>query len=184
LQFANRESRIDREDMKKHNGMRPQDVVILLKIASTQKNSWMAKDIATDLHISNSEVSESLNRSKMAGLLDSSKKKLMNQAFLEFVEHGLKYVFPAIPGSIVRGMPTAHSALPLENLIQSSEDFVWPDARGISRGQSIEPLHPGVVQAAKKDNLLYGLLALTDAIRVGKSREKKLAFDEIKKRIG
>jgi len=164
--------------------MRPQDVVILLKIASTQKNSWMAKDIATDLHISNSEVSESLNRSKMAGLLDSSKKKLMNQAFLEFVEHGLKYVFPAIPGSIVRGMPTAHSALPLENLIQSSEDFVWPDARGISRGQSIEPLHPGVVQAAKKDNLLYGLLALTDAIRVGKSREKKLAFDEIKKRIG
>ena len=108
----------------------------------------------------------------------------MRQAFLEFVEHGLKYVFPAIPGRIVRGMPTAHSASPLDNLIQSSENFVWLDAHGISRGQSIEPLHPGVVQAAKKDNLLYELLALTDALRVGKSREKKLAFNEIKKRIG
>ena len=170
--------------MKKHNGMRPQDVVILLKIASAKTKPWLAKDIATDLHISNSEVSESLNRSKMAGLLDSSKKKLMRQAFLEFVEYGLKYVFPVVPGSIVRGMPTAHSASPLDNLIQSSEYFVWPDAHGISRGQSIEPLHPGVVQAAKKDNLLYELLALTDALRVGKSREKKLAFDEIKKRIG
>lgn len=170
--------------MKKHNGMRPQDVVILLKIASAKTEPWLGKDIATDLYISNSEVSESLNRSKMAGLLDSSKKKLMRQAFLEFVEHGLKYVFPAVPGRIVRGMPTAHSASPLDNLIQSSEDFVWLDAHGISRGQSIEPLHPGVVQAAKKDNLLYELLALTDALRVGKSRETKFAFDEIKKRIG
>lgn len=164
--------------------MRPQDVVILLKIASAKTEPCLGKDIATDLHISSSEVSESLNRSQMAELLDSSKKKLMRQAFLEFVEHGLKYVFPAIPGRIVRGMPTAHSASPLNNLIQSSENFVWLDAHGISRGQSIEPLHPGVVQAAKKDNLLYELLALTDALRVGKSREKKLAFNEIKKRIG
>jgi len=170
--------------MKKHSGMRPQDVVILLKIASTKTNYWMAKDIAGDLHISNSEVSESLNRSKMAGLLDSSKKKLMNQAFLEFIEHGLKYVFPAIPGSIVRGMPTAHSASPLDKLVRSSEGFVWPDASGIFRGQSIEPLHPGVVEAAKKDNALYELLALADAIRIGKSREKKLTMDEIRKRIG
>lgn len=169
--------------MKKHNGMRPQDVVILLKIASAKTEPWLGKVIAADLHISNSEVSESLNRSKMAGLLDSSKKKLMQHAFLEFVEYGLKYVFPAIPGSIVRGMPTAHSASPLVNLIQSSEGFVWPDAQGLSRGQSIEPLHTEVVQAAKKDPLLYELLALTDALRVGKSREKKLAFDEIKKRI-
>lgn len=170
--------------MKKHNGMRPQDVVILLKIASAKTEPWLAKDIATDLYISSSEVSESLNRSKMAGLLDSSKKKLMRQAFLQFVEYGLKYVFPAIPGSIVRGMPTAHSASPLDKLVQGGEGFVWPDAHGVSRGQSIEPLHQGVVEAAKKDDVLYELLALTDAIRIGKSREKKLAIDEIRKRIG
>ena len=49
--------------MKKHSGMRPQDIVILLKIATYGDNNWYMKDIANDLFISPSEVSESLNRS-------------------------------------------------------------------------------------------------------------------------
>jgi len=49
--------------MKKHNGMRPQDVVILLKLQTYNKNDWFGKDLAKTLLISPSEVSESLNRS-------------------------------------------------------------------------------------------------------------------------
>jgi len=169
--------------MKKHNGMRPQDIVILLKLATLQNTPWLMKDLARSLHISASEVSESLNRSLQAGLLAADKKKLMKGALLEFLEHGLKYVYPATPGAIARGIPTAHSAPPLRQLISASETFVWPDAKGKDRGQVIEPLHSGVAAASLKDEKLYHLLALADALRVGKVREQQLAMQELRNRI-
>ena len=169
--------------MKKHNGMRPQDVVILLKIATMEGQKWLGKDLSSALFISPSEVSESINRSIYAGLLDEGKQKLMRQSLLEFLEHGLKFVYPQMPGAIVRGMPTAHSAPPLNSLIQSSEIFVWPDALGESRGQAIEPLHRGVVKAARQDSYLYELLALTDTLRFGRAREQNIAMQELTNRL-
>lgn len=50
LQFANRESKI--YQMNKHNGMRPQDVVVLLKIATHRDQNWFGKDLATAFVIS------------------------------------------------------------------------------------------------------------------------------------
>jgi hypothetical protein len=40
-----------------------------------------------------------------------------------------------------------------------------------------------VVDAVKIDSKLHELLALVDALRVGKAREKELAIVELKKRI-
>lgn len=169
--------------MKKHSGMRPHDVVILLKIAAKGAQPWLMKELAAELSISASEVSESINRSVQAGLLGSDKKRLMRASLLEFLQFGLPYVFPQRPGAIVRGIATAHSAPPLRSIIQSEEQYVWPGANGTVRGQSIEPLYEGVVKAVEKDQLLYELLALTDAIRVGRVREKLLAIEELKKRL-
>ena len=84
---------------------------------------------------------------------------------------------------MVRGIPTAHSALPLNKEIQSNESYVWSYAEGKVRGQSIEPLHKSVPVASLKDKKLYELLALTDALRVGKVREKNIAMEELEKRI-
>lgn len=169
--------------MKKHNGMRPHDVVVLLKIASKGSAPWMMKDLALELGISQSEVSESLNRSVYAGLIADDKKSVMKSALLEFLEFGLKYMYPQQLGAVVRGMPTAFSAPPLADKIVSDENVVWPFAEGKARGQAIEPLHPGVPKACLQDSELYKLLALTDGIRVGKAREKKLAMDELRKRL-
>jgi hypothetical protein len=169
--------------MKKHNGMRPHDVVVLLKIASKGSVPWMMKDLALELGISQSEVSESLNRSVYAGLIADNKKSVMKSALLEFLEFGLKYMYPQQLGAVVRGMPTAFSAPPLADKIVSDEHVVWPFAEGKARGQAIVPLHPGVPKACLQDSDLYKLLALTDGIRVGKAREKKLAMDELRKRI-
>ena len=55
--------------MKKHNGMRPQDIVILLKMITIRKSTWLFKDLAEELKISPSEISESLNRSQIAGFI-------------------------------------------------------------------------------------------------------------------
>ena len=107
----------------------------------------------------------------------------MAQALLEFLQYGLKYVFPQQPGPLVRGVPTAHSAKPLADLIQSTEPYVWPSADGAVRGQAIEPLYPTIVQAVDSDPRLYEMVALVDAIRVGKSREVNLAVEELRKRL-
>ena len=169
--------------MKKHSGMRPHDVLILLKIAAKGAQSWFMKDLAIELGISASEVSESINRSVFAGLLAQDKTRLMPSALLEFLEHGLRYVYPQQPGALVRGLPTAHAAKPLSDLIQSEEAYVWPYGNGTVRGQSIEPLHPMVPEACLNDADLYELVALCDALRVGRAREKQLAVQELKRRI-
>jgi predicted transcriptional regulator len=169
--------------MKKHSGMRPQDIVVLHKIVTFKSESWLMKDISTGLNMSASEVSESLNRSSIAGLLDQKKKKLFGKAFLEFLVHGLKYVYPQQPGALVRGIPTAHSAPPLNKLIQSQDEYVWPHSKGTMRGQLIEPLYAPTIDACLNDYNLYELLALTDALRIGKVREVELAKKELTKKI-
>lgn len=169
--------------MKKHSGMRPHDIVILLKIAAKQAHPWLMKDLAAELGISASEVSESINRSVQAGLLAADKKRLMGASLLEFLQFGLRYVFPQHPGPIVRGVPTAHSAPPLVNLIMSDEKYVWPSGKGSARGQAIEPLYESVVKAVDNDSGLYELLALADALRVGRARERQLAVEELKMRL-
>lgn len=161
----------------------PQDIVILLKIITYGDEAWFQIPLSESLHISQSEVSKSLARSKNAGLLDTKGRKVRRQALLELLQYGIAYVFPQQAGPIVRGMPTAHSAPPLNMIINSEENYVWPSAKWKMRGQSILPLYPSVVEAASNDSQLYELLALVDALRVGRAREKDLAIRELKKRI-
>lgn len=169
--------------MKKHLGMRPQDIAILLKIVAFGEAGWLGKDLAAALRISTSEVSESLQRSHFAGLIDSTKRVVRRQALLDFLVHGFRYVFPVQPGALVRGIPTGHSAAPLSTAIQSAEHFVWPHTAGTLRGQSIVPLYPNAPDAALVDPVLHELLALADALRIGRAREREAAIAELQHRI-
>lgn len=169
--------------MKTHNGMRPHDIVILLKIAAKKDAPWLMKDLALELGISGSEVSESLNRSVIARLVSHDKKILMKISIFEFLVHGLRFVFPQVPGGRVRGVPTAHAAAPLSHVIVSSEPYVWPWGKGTVRGESIKPLHPKVPEACLRDPLFYEYMALCEALRVGRAREKNIAEDELRKRF-
>ena len=170
--------------MKKHNGMRPQDVVILLKIIAldNKKVGWFAKDLAKELHISPSEVSESLRRCVESNLIDFNKRRVNRQNLLEFIQFGLKYVFPANVGMDARGIPTAHSHSFMKEF-ENGSGYVWPEISGIVRGASVDPLYPNMVKAVKEDEILYKLLALVEVIRVGRVREVAVAKDELKKMI-
>ena len=170
--------------MRKHNGMRPQDVAILLKIISLENQEWNISRLAKELYISSSEICEALNRSLFAGLIDKSKKKVMKMAFFDFLSYGLKYVFPVQPGKIVHGIPTAHSALPLSNeIISNGIAYVWENSDSEISGLEIEPLYKNIVLAVKEDPKFYEFLALVDALRVGKIRETNIARNELKKRF-
>ena len=169
--------------MKKHSGMRPHDIAILLKIASKGRENWFMKDLAHELRISASEISESINRSVIGGLISSDKRTLKKLALLDFLKSGLRYVYPQQPGAITRGVYTAISAPPLNNEFITEEKFVWPYGKGNNRGQAIEPLHPNTPEACLNDTKYYELMALTDAIRIGKVREQNIAFEMLKASI-
>ena len=163
--------------------MKPQDVVVLLKVIALNNDNWQQIPLAHSLKMSQSEVSQSVARSKYAGLLDDNGKKVMRQALYDFLQYGLAVVFPAKPGAVIRGIPTAHSTAPLNKEISSGEDYVWPFAKGNVRGHGIIPLYATVPQAALDDEQFHALLALADAMRVGKAREKSIAVQELKTRI-
>ena len=170
--------------MKQHNGMRPQDVVVLLKIIAINNDQWRNIDLAYALKISQSEVTEVLNRCKIANLINKDKREVHRNALSEFLIYGLKYVFPAVPGSIVKGIPTAHSASPIkEKIIAGSESYVWPFSEGNTRGQSITPLYYTIPEAALNDQNFYHLMVLVDTLRIGKAREIRIAIDEINRKI-
>ena len=83
----------------------------------------------------------------------------------------------------MRGIPTGHSAPPLKEEIISEQDYVWPYPKGDARGQSVLPLYYTVPQAIDLDKNLYEILALIDALRVGRVREKNMALELLKQRI-
>ena len=69
------------------SSMRPQDVVILLKIIANKEQEWFQIPLAEELSMSQSEISESISRSKYARLVDSLGKKVNRMALLEFLQY-------------------------------------------------------------------------------------------------
>jgi DNA-binding Lrp family transcriptional regulator len=186
LRFANIEcDYICQYNREENNMLKPQDIVVLLKLHTLRSSEWTYNKLADSLGISASEVHAALKRCQVSGLYDSYLKKIRNAAVLEFLIHGIKYVFPAQPGAIGRGMPTAHSSEPLKDLVVSdpSNTYVWASPNGNVRGQTINPLYKSVPEAAKNDSELYQMLSLVDAIRAGRAREQQIACQELEKRL-
>lgn len=163
--------------------MKPQDVVVLAKLIAINDSNYIQMALAEALYMSQSEISGSISRSSYSGLLINKGKEVNRKLFFDFIKYGLAVVFPQQSGAIVRGTVTAHSAPPLDEEIVSEEKYVWPYAKGRARGQSIVPLYPTVAKAVVLDSHLHELLALMDAVRVGRAREKNLALELLAQRI-
>ena len=169
--------------------LKPQDLVVVLELA-TREPRWTYAELGQDLRLSASEANKAVERAAAAGLLVPSedprdKPVPATAALLEFLAHGVRYSFFARPGRMVRGMATAYSAPPLNRKIKAGDEppLVWPDPKGKLRGQSVEPLYPTVPESARQNPKLYELLALVDAIRCGRARERKLAQAELRSRL-
>ena len=171
--------------MKKHNGMRPQDVVVLLKILTCKDCEWNFGNLALSLQISPSTVSEAMERNRMAGLTNPDKNQVNKLALREFLIYGLKYVFPPLLGHSTRGIATAHSALPVSAFIsEGRENYVWGYYKGTRTGSSIVPLYDKIPKLVENEQELYEYLAIIDTFRIGKNREVGIAVNELDKRLG
>ncbi len=157
---------------------------MLAKLVSYGGGRPSIAQVAGDLALSPSQVHASLKRLERSRLIDPQTGRLLLKAVEEFLIHGAKYAFPAQRGEATRGIPTAHAAPPLKAQIAQG-DFppVWPDAEGEVRGMTLEPLHKAAPKAARKDPVLYELLALIDALRDGRVRERQLAEKELSARL-
>lgn len=167
--------------------MQGQDVALLLKLAIQNEPQVPSKDLAESLSISPSEVSKALKRCVESGLLyvAEGEKRVNRSALMEFLSHGLKYVFPPASGSMSRGVPTAAAAEPLKSqfLEDGEPPTVWPYAQGKVRGIAMAPLYKAAPKAALADPKFYAVLALCDAIRIGRTRERNLAIELLGKEI-
>jgi DNA-binding Lrp family transcriptional regulator len=165
--------------------LKPQDVVVVLKLASAAAQPWSYPKLALELGMSPSEVHAAVRRATQAGLLEAGTRAVNRHAVLEFLVHGVKYAFPAERGAVTRGMPTAHAAPPLRSRIRAGAEAppVWADPEGTVRGESLTPLYRSVPGAARADAALYEWLALVDAIRAGRARERELAIEELRSRL-
>lgn len=141
--------------------------------------------VAADVSLSSSQVHQSLKRLGGSRLIDAESGRPLLRAVEEFLIHGVKYAFPARRGEATRGIPTAYAAAPLNLEIGESGELppVWPAAEGRVRGLTLEPLHKSVPRAALKDPQLYELLALIDALRGGRARERQTAERELAHRL-
>lgn len=167
--------------------LKPQDLLVALKLWAGQGRHWTYPLLASSLGMSVSETHGAAKRAVTAGLLASGGLGVRPNAdaLREFVIHGAKYSFPASLGELTRGMPTAHAASPLKALLVQSDEPppVWPHSEGSARGPRLDPLFASVPGAASKDPALYELLALFDALRVGRARERQLAVRLLQERL-
>ena len=144
-------------------------------------SQYTVRGLQDSTGISKTEVAAALKRCQEVGLVMSDRHTqwpVVNRKGLwEFLVHGLRYVFPAKAGALTRGIATGVGAPVLQGQLMSAGDLlpVWPDARGNTKGLSVAPLFKSVPHAARRDPRLYALLALTDAVRMGRPREHALA---------
>ena len=160
--------------------LKPQDLLVLFKRVANPGQSWTYANLGRILGLSASQVHRSVQRATEAGLAVSKGRgawDVVPEALTEFAVHGVRYAFPAKMGANRRGIPTSFGASPLSAQINAApgEAPVWPHAQGEARGPSLSPLHEHVPEAALADPALYELLALVDAMRTGRSRERTLA---------
>ena len=164
---------------------KPQDIVVALKLALEDSFSSYA-ELGQALGLSASEVHAAVRRLADARLVDPDTKQVKREALRNFLVHGVPYAFPATPKEITRGMPTAWAAPAMAEKISSSDQIppVWPDPQGQVQGAAVQPLYASVPGAARRDPELYRILALVDALRIGRARERARAEKEISQQLG
>jgi len=167
--------------------LKPQDILFLLKLVALGEKHWSFNKLAIELGMSPAEVHAAAKRALAARLAKKYENNIYpNIRNLEdFLFNGIQYVFVPERGELTRGMPTSYASAPLKAHFVSDKEPppVWPDPEGQVRGESFSPLYKSVPVAAKNDPKLYELLALVDAIRGGRAREREMAKKELAQRL-
>jgi hypothetical protein len=165
--------------------LKPQDIVIALKLVALGRANWTQASLANSLGMSTAFINQALPRMEQCNLYRTKRKVVLVDALKEFLVHGIRCVFPAPKGSTVRGVPTSIAAPPMtEHMDIASLNWppVWRHLTGPMQGYEISPLCPAIGKVLD-DTAFYELLALVDVLREGRARERKIAAEELDTRF-
>jgi hypothetical protein len=164
--------------------IKPQDILVALNACLDRRSSRYA-DKAVALGMSASEVHSAERRLEEARLMNAFDKSINKEVFLRFLVNGVPYAFAVAAKEVTRGMPTAWAAPALAKYFADSNQPVpvWPDPYGRVQGVAVKPLYRSVPKAAGQSEGLYELLALVDALRIGRARERELAEKQLRRRL-
>lgn len=167
--------------------LKPQDLAVALKLLLLKDENLSYAALAKAMRLSPYEAHAAVQRLTAARLVVGSGKgnALARGALREFLLHGARYAFPPVIGEPTIGIPTAHGAAPLSARLSAAGDPppVWPHPQGRVRGTALLPLYPKLPEAALEAPELRELLALFDALRIGRARERKLAIELLEERL-
>ncbi len=163
--------------------LKPQDLVVLVALVVQGDVPWTFESLGFRLGLSSSQVHRSLRRAAAASLYAPGPRRVLVRNLVEFLVHGVRYAFPAQRSPDGEGVPTGASAPPLSEHFVGGVPLVWPAEGAATRGEALEPLHPSAVRLSEVDQRAYEVLALVDAVRTGRARERKMAADLLEQRL-
>jgi len=160
--------------------LKPQDTLLALKYWSLKRDNRdsSVRDIAESIGISASEVSKGAKRLVTARLVVERDAQVFAEsgALLEWLSYGVRYAYPQESVGYGRGIATSWNCPVLKSeMVPPTPALVWPISGGDVEGALIKPFHESVTIAASKDEQLYRVLSLLEAIRGGKPRELAIA---------
>ncbi len=161
--------------------LKGQDIVVLAAVIGNRRAYETYAELGSRTGISASEAHASVRRLRESALIGED-RHVLRRNVVDFLVHGLRYVFPArADGRIVSGIPTSYAAPVAKDAFSvCGEVPVWQTANGGTRGMSVEPLYPTAPDAASRDRELYDRLAVFDMLRMGRLRERRFAEQKLK----
>lgn len=161
--------------------LRPHDVVVALQLSLTPGETFA--ELARRTGLSVGEAHNAVKRLEATKLLTRKGRRPHRRTLVDFLVHGLPIVFPGHLGAEAPGVPTAHSGPDLRDDLVFDDEIVWPSAEGDVRGHSLIPLAPRAADLRSENPLLYRLLCLVDALRVGGARERRMATAALEEQL-
>lgn len=164
--------------------LKGQDLVVLLSLMRMDRD-WTMRSLAADLDADPSSIHRAIGRLDDARLIDKADRRVNYGEVEKFLIYAVRYAFPTLLGGPTRGQPTAWAAEPLSGRLVGERDLppVWPDPLGDTRGYALKPVHPWAFAAARNIEGVHEDLALVDTLRLGYTRDGKVASDLLRDRV-
>jgi len=167
--------------------LKPQDVLTACKLFSVElaRKEWTYHLLATELGLSAGEAHNSVDRCRVSGLLMPAREVSRANLRALLVE-AVPRIFYAQPklGAVGLGVPTSVHADGLREIFpRSSVAVVWPCEDGTRRGECLAPIYKTAPHAARRDPVVYDLLALADVMRIGRPEDRQRAADLVDSRL-
>jgi len=151
------------------------DNIVIVALHLWKSRFGSQAELAEMLGISPAGLSRSLARLDFARLITRRDLSVINLHAVEYLVHGFRWFFPARIGTRVRGLPTAHSAPPLNERISSQEVIVWPAEFGTVTGLELKPVYHSIPALCVAHPEFYPVFSVLDSLRTGRARERELA---------